>query len=75
MFIIVCFRSANDEIDKMRKTQEDEIVRLQAAVKRYEVTCNGQEHTIEQRVSASDQRTVISIRKCCLFLALTLQRP
>ena len=42
---------ANDEIDKVRKAQDSEVARLQAALKRAEVKVKSMEQTIEQRVS------------------------
>ena len=63
MHLASCCR-ANDEIEKVRKAQDSEIARLQAALKRAEVKVNSMEQTIEQRVSESlcvDQQSLLSL--------------
>ena len=47
--IVITF-SANDEIDKVRRQNQVEVTRLQAALKRTEIQVQSLEQTVEQKV-------------------------
>jgi len=44
-------RRANDEIAKVKRNNESEVVRLQAALRKAEMQAQGMEQTVEQKAS------------------------
>lgn len=58
--VLLVVHRANDEIEKVRKTQEAEIARLQAALKRAQMKTTSLEQSIEQRVSDCARACAVS---------------